>query len=92
MKQRIIDFIIKIADNFLWLRNNQHVFALYSQDIGKFQEDLKISGANCHSCGKELTYQNLGGWVKLEGSMRPFCDSINCMPITEKNDNELESK
>ena len=89
MLESVVTIPYRIADNFSWLRNTEKVAAVHSSDVDKFTSVLPVDTGNCHFCQKEISRDNLGGWVKVEGHFVPFCDTVTCIPLSvEDEDNE----
>lgn len=78
---RIWKFFLQIRSNILWLKDTEKVLAVHSEDVTDLEFLLPLKGTHCYFCGTELTEENLGGWIRIEGQLVSFCNSVDCMPV-----------
>lgn len=66
-----------LVRRLLWLTTKHDVFAIYESDL----DDVLFVSQPCPYCGMKIEVQNLGGWVKLHGDIKPFCTRKQCSPF-----------
>lgn len=81
MLYKITHLFSRVLKNIQWIRKSKNILAIHQSNFDRFVDFTYHKSMICRVCGKNIDLNNLGGWVKLDGELHPFCDDNNCLPI-----------
>lgn len=70
----------RILSNVTWLRTSTNIKAIHASDKSNMTLALLNESAFCIFCKIKISLDNLGGWTKQGNELKPFCDSVECLP------------